>query len=220
MDQTEYVAIRIHPPKDTPCRIEDDFISLSLHLNLEDFIMTYEDDAARPHYHILLKNPLTLFKLKQSFKTYFPYLKGNKAFAFTKITDHESFKNYICKGGKYRLHTKNYTIEDLHSFRDKWLSKKGEIAQQKQDIKKKKAKQVKDLEDQFNKELTEMEQYQITKPTHFPLFLKEFIIKHHILNYNKNFIDKYYRLFLKKIDPERYENYLFELIKDYCQNIM
>lgn len=135
---TNWHTVRIHPNHDNPSDIVNDFKNYCETNSIENFILSYEEDASRPHYHALFESPKTQFKLKQSFKDNFPNLKGNKHFAFTKIVDEEGYKGYVCKGGDFKLHSVNYTVENLNDYKEAYLAEKGEQA-----VKKSKQKQMK-----------------------------------------------------------------------------
>lgn len=214
-------SIRIHPPQ--PCNedVEGDFIAFCLANKIEDYILTFEDDAARPHYHSYVVSEKTEFKLKQSFRKMFPYLKGNKHHAFSAVKDAHGCKKYICKGGDFRYCSAKYTIDDLNEFRNEWLKTKGEVAQKQQNKKQKAKKTLKDLEEVFKLLLKDKPTIlNVDKNSLFIEILREFILSNNIKNYNKNFIEKYYRLYLSEKYPVEYEFYIFKTITHCLESII
>ena len=218
--EEKHISIRIHPHEDYAEDLVEKFKDYCDHNLVKDYIMTYEDDAARPHYHTYLKTDKTGWKLKQTFKQMFPLLKGNKYFAFTQISDDYAYKKYICKGGDYKIHSDNYTLDDLEEFKTDWLKIKGEIAHMKQTEAKKKQKKNKDLEDQFIQYISEL----VPNPPggytssfldldNAIIVIKGFILEQKILNFNPQFIQKYYRLLVRICDPEKYKLYVQEFVR-------
>lgn len=214
-------TIRIHPPQ--PCNedVEGDFLNFCLANNIDDYILTFEDDAARPHYHTYVVSEKTEFKLKQSFRKIFPYLKGNKHHAFTPVNDAHGCKKYICKGGDFRYCSPKYTPHDLEEYRNEWLKTKGELAQKKENKKQKQKKTLKDLEEVFKLLLKDKPSIvNVDKNQQFIEILKEFILANNIKNYNKNFIEKYYRTYLCEKYPVEYEFYIWKTITHYLEGII
>ena len=223
MTTQKHISIRIHPHADYAEDLVQKFKTYCDHNLIEDYIMTYEDDAARPHYHTYLKTEKTEWKLKQSFKQIFPLLIGNKYFAFTQITDDEAYKKYICKNGDYKLQSDNYKTEDLEKYRTEWLKVKGEIADKKQKQKKKKEKQKQDLEELFRDYCVEnVDDYPKPKLDieNCILIIKGFLLEKNILNFTPQLITKYYKILLKTLDPEAYKLYVQEFVRSSLEKNM
>lgn len=212
---SEWHTVRIHPTSDNqePHNISYDFKTYVAVNDIQDYILTFEEDAARPHYHALFQSKRSQFKLRQAFKIQFPYLKGNKSFAFSKIYDHENYKKYVCKMGCFIAHSDNYTIDDLLQYKSNYLIDKGNQTLEKKNKQQMVKKKALDTEDKFKEYIKNSKT--ILHKSDFPQFLKNFIIQEKISSWTKTFLEKYYRLFLRHTDESLYEEYLFNSITDF-----
>jgi hypothetical protein len=219
MEQLAYYSIRIHPSDYSAADLEEKFSQFCTNNSIERYVMTYEQDAARPHYHTLVQQPeKSLFKLKQSFKAHLPDLKGNKSFAFSQVTEPLGMLNYICKGGDYRVYSNHFTVDQLDAAKDTWLKNKGTLAQEKHNKVKKTQKTAKDLTDLFILTLATQQKIKPLNKNYFVGFLTEFILANSIINFNRNFMEKFYRIYLKIVDPYEYHEYVKKQVSSFYEN--
>lgn len=214
-----HMSIRLHPHEDYAEDYVQKFKAYCDHNLVKDYILTYEANAARPHYHSYLKTEKTKYKLSESFKEFFPALKGNGYFSFKQVNDEEKWKKYICKEGDFKLYSDNYEGQDLLDYQTDWLKTAGEIALNQQKKKQKKQKEDKELPDLFldyiktripdppviNSKLLDLD-YAI-------IIIKGFILEQNILSFTPQFIQKYYRLLVKTVDPEKWKLYVQEFVR-------
>lgn len=212
---TGYITLRMTIEEYDSTQFEVDFLDFIDAAGITQYILAYEEDAARPHYHTIIDDASkSLHKLKQIHKTHFPYLKGNKGFAFTPIKDAPGMLNYVCKGGNIITHSIHFTPEAIKTAEQVWLSTKGKLHSIKEAEQKKSQTKAKENQDKW------LQQLKNSNLSHndFPKTLSAFIIKKNINNWNINLVQLYYRIFIKEVCPDLYEKYILTNLTDWFYN--
>lgn len=209
-DDHEWFSIRIHSVEDD---IEQSFQQFCEDNSIDRYLMCYEEDAARPHYHSMVECSLEKKRkiIKQKlFKKHFPNLSGNKCYAWTQAYGPQRMFQYICKDGNYRTRSIHFTDDILKEFhQDYWL----EQSESAKKLATKKQKDKKVRLDLAEKWINKIRDIKYKHPSDFDIPFRDFIIENNIFHLQGNLIDRYYGLFLKTLDPIRHEEFLLYLIK-------
>lgn len=216
-DDHDWYSIRIYVPDLSDQSIEEQFVEFCEDLSIDRYLLCFEEQAAKPHYHSMVecsleKKKKICNKNNNKFKKHFPSVYGNKSFAWTACYGPKRMFQYICKEGNYRSRSIHFTDQVLDNFKTEYWKEQAEASQKvslkKQTMKKDERTNQEKFIDEVRKKCKEF-----THRSQFDTLFRDFCIEKNISPNSSVMIDKYFGLFLKTMDPIEYQQFVLANIK-------